>query len=138
MNNRNDSGGFLYVSPRDETLGGLLTSEGYDVRMLQPIGPSHAEGGGEEDKNNDGVHDDERRTDTWRGMALAPNALIQWDFAVDTFDDKVQAMNLSSQLILYVLFVVAFCLFFLVGRSVDDGFSLQKVVFSSSYSSFCV
>lgn len=108
----------------DVTLGGLLAPDGTDVRRnFAAAGDGDAEGDGR------AAVADERRKESWRGLALAPNAAIQWDFAVETFDYKVQAMDLTTKLFVYLAFIVAFSFFFLVDRDVDNNFYLQKVLF---------
>jgi hypothetical protein len=96
----------------DDTLGGLLNEDGEDVRRVQKDVP---------------LEELQRRKGEWRGMSLSPNASLQWDFAVATFEYKVEAMVLSSSLVVYLLFIVAFCFFFLVGRNISDNYFLQKV-----------
>jgi hypothetical protein len=108
-----------YRENQDETVGGLLTTEGEDVRQRREA---------EEDP-------DQRRTKSWRGMALSPQASIQWDFAIETFDYKVQAMDLSSKLLIYLLFLAAFMFFFLIERDITDNFFLQKVVYDPLFGS---
>ena len=99
----------------DETLGGLLNEDGEDIRRIH--------------KTDVPDEESKRRKGQWRGMALTPNASIQWDFAVATFEYKVEAMVLSSSLIIYLAFIIAFCFFFLVGRNISDNFFLQKAFF---------
>jgi hypothetical protein len=114
----------------DTTLGGLLTTEGQDVRRNfgdQRTTTKFTEEGVLEEAVEETA--DERRKESWRGLALAPNAAIQWDFGVETFDYKVQAMDLTSKLFVYLAFIVAFSFFFLVDRDVDNNFYLQKVFF---------
>lgn len=97
---------------QDNTLGGLLNEDGEDVRKLQ---------------KDVSVEESLRRKGQWRGISLSPNATLQWDFAVATLEYKVEAMVLSSNLVAYLLFIIAFCFFFLVGRNISDNYFFAQV-----------
>lgn len=103
----------FFEEHQDATLGGLIGADGNDVRR------THEEADDPE----------ARRKGQWRGLALAPNASIQWDFAVETFEYKVLAMDLTNKLVVYTLFIIAFCFFFFLDRDIDNNFYFQKVLF---------
>lgn len=125
--NEKDAREQLRTEHEDVTLGGLLTTDGLDVRKNFAKQTAHQVG--EDGIVEEVVEVDDRRKESWRGLALAPNASIQWDFAVETFDYKVQAMDLTSKLFVYLAFIIAFSFFFLVDRDVNNNFYLQKVFF---------
>lgn len=98
----------------DKTVGGLLSETGHDLRQ------HHDEGEGDKEK--------QRRRGQWRGMSLAADASLQWDFAIETFDYKIQAMVLGSDLRVYLVFIVMFCFFFLIARDINQNHYFSKAV----------
>ncbi|CUG88331.1 cation channel protein, putative [Bodo saltans] len=127
LRNEKDAREQMQLEHEDATLGGLLTTDGLDVR--RNFAKQTATQIGVDGTVEEVVEIDERRKESWRGLALAPNAAIQWDFAVETFDYKVQAMDLTAKLFVYLAFIIAFSFFFLVDRDVNNNFYLQKVFF---------
>ena len=85
-------------------VGGLLI-DGKDVRRVQLEDV--------EDKL-------QRRKNAWRGVERCPTAVISFDHAMKTFEYKLEALVLGSDLRVYIFFIIAFCFFFLVGRNISD------------------
>lgn len=93
----------------DKDLGGLVDDEGNDLRQ-------------EKDTH------DVRRKGQWRGLERSGEAGLYFDYALETFDYKIQASILGSDLRVFVVFVVAFCFFFLVGRDINQNHYFAKAV----------
>ena len=86
---------------RDSNIGGLIDETGMDLRQQT------------EDL-------DTRRRGKWRGLERAGVAGLQYDYALETFDYKIQASILGSDLRIYIVFVIWFCFFFLIGRDINQ------------------
>eukprot|EP00759_Apiculatamorpha_spiralis_P053816 PhF_6_TR643/c0_g1_i1/m.896/K04990/PKD2L1; polycystin 2L1 len=89
-------------------LGGLLDAKGQDIRTKHGT--------------------DERRTGEWRGEERADDAGVQYDFAIKILDYKIQSSVLTQDLRVYILFLIMFCFFFLIGRDVTSTFYMIRQV----------
>eukprot|EP00760_Papus_ankaliazontas_P030738 PhM_4_TR4995/c1_g6_i1/m.73172 len=98
----------LQTSNDQRDLGGLLGDDGADVRVKRD--------------------EDERRTNAWRGQELADEAGVQYDFALKVIDYKIQSSVLTSDLRIYVIFLIMFCFFFLIGRDVNETYYMQAQI----------
>ena len=70
-----------------------------------------------------------RRAGDWRGSERTAEAVLQYDFAIDMFENKARALQLGSDLRVYILFVIMFCIFFLVTRDIEGNFYLVDALF---------
>lgn len=91
-----------------DKVGGLLNEGGEDVRTT--------------------IDADGRRKNLWRGQELADNAGVQYDFALNIIDSKIQMTVMTSDLRAYAVFLTMFVFFFLVGRDTNATFYLSEQV----------
>jgi hypothetical protein len=113
---------------RDESLGGLLR-QGIDIRKVhhEDEDPEMLAALTSKDKETkENARKRLRRKGAWRGIKFSELASISFAHAERTFDFKIRSLILGGELRLYILFMIMFCIFFLVERDISGNYYFAK------------